>query len=160
MKIDPIIKNSMKRKLVGKKRPMSFLRYTVNELWKDFLSQKDKIKNKLSNDYISMTIYKPDHFTEFDLANEFDKWAVLEVSDLDIVPDNMETFVIPKGLYAVFHYKGASTDNSVFEYIFKTWLPSSNYVLDNRPHFEVLGEKYKNNSSESEEEIWIPIKLK
>lgn len=42
----------------------------------------------------------------------------------------------------------------------KTWLPASDYNLDNRPHFEVLGEKYKNNDPTSEEEIWIPIKLK
>lgn len=39
-------------------------------------------------------------------------------------------------------------------YIFATWLPSSAYVLDNRPHFEVLGAKYKSNDPGSEEEIW------
>jgi AraC family transcriptional regulator len=41
---------------------------------------------------------------------------------------------------------------------FSTWLPDSEYRLDVRPHFEVLGEKYKNDDPESEEEIWIPIK--
>jgi len=39
-------------------------------------------------------------------------------------------------------------------------LPNSDYELDNRPHFEILGKKYKNNSADSEEEIWIPVKLK
>ncbi len=39
-------------------------------------------------------------------------------------------------------------------------LPNSEYELENRPHFEVLGEKYKNNDPNSEEEIWIPIKKK
>lgn len=29
-----------------------------------------------------------------------------------------------------------------------------------QPHFEVLGEKYKDNDPTSEEEIWIPIKAK
>jgi AraC family transcriptional regulator len=42
-------------------------------------------------------------------------------------------------------------------YIFNTWLPKSGYQLDRRPHFEILGEKYKNNNPDSEEEIWIPI---
>jgi AraC family transcriptional regulator len=42
-------------------------------------------------------------------------------------------------------------------YIFNTWLPQSNYQLAPRPHFEILGEKYKNNHPDSEEEIWIPI---
>jgi AraC family transcriptional regulator len=39
-------------------------------------------------------------------------------------------------------------------------LPNSAYALDDRAHFEVLGEKYKNNDPSSEEEIWIPIKVK
>lgn len=70
----------------------------------------------------------------------------------------MESFVLDGGLYAVFPYKGFSTDNSIFLYIFGTWLPNSGYTLDNRPQFEVLGKKYRNNDSNSEEEIWIPIK--
>jgi AraC family transcriptional regulator len=37
---------------------------------------------------------------------------------------------------------------------------SKEYELDDRPHFEILGDKYKNNDPNSEEEIWIPIKLK
>ena len=78
----------------------------------------------------------------------------------DNVPSEMETFVLPAGLYAVFHYKGLSTDNSIFQYIFGTWLPGSDYVLDDRPHFEILGDKYKNNDPASEEDIWIPIKPK
>jgi len=32
--------------------------------------------------------------------------------------------------------------------------------LDDRPHFEVLGDKYKNADPDSEEEIWIPIRTK
>ncbi len=77
-----------------------------------------------------------------------------------MVPNEMETFLLEGGLYAVFEYKGSSNDPSIFQYIFGTWLPGSNYLLDNRPHFEVLGDKYKNNDPNSEEEIWIPIKPK
>lgn len=48
---------------------------------------------------------------------------------------------------------------SLAEYIYGSWLPNSTeYARDNRPHFEILGEKYKNNDPESEEEIWIPVK--
>jgi predicted transcriptional regulator YdeE len=43
------------------------------------------------------------------------------------VPNDMETFTLTGGLYAVFDYKGLSTDNSIFQYIFETWLPSSEY---------------------------------
>jgi len=42
---------------------------------------------------------------------------------------------------------------------FGTWLPNSEYALDNRPHCDILGKKYKNDDPSSEEEIWVPIKL-
>ncbi len=69
----------------------------------------------------------------------------------------METLVLPTGYYAVFDYKGLSADNSIYEYIFNNWLPNSGYSIDERPQFEVLGSNYRNNDSESEEEIWISI---
>jgi len=67
---------------------------------------------------------------------------------------------LPGGLYAVFDYKGSSNDPGIFQYIFGTWLPGSEYDIDDRPHFEVLGENYKTNDPNSEEEIWIPIRQK
>ena len=71
------------------------------------------------------------------------------------------TSILPSGLYAIFYYIGMSTGISIFyENIFTVWLPNSEYALDDRAHFEVLGEKYKNYDPSSEEEIWIPIKVK
>ncbi len=73
----------------------------------------------------------------------------------------METYTLVRGLYAVFDYKGLHTDTKIFYYIFETWLPKSNdYCLDDRPHFEILGAKYKNNDPNSEEQIWIPVRPK
>ena len=109
---------------------------------------------------ISMQVYSSLYYADFKPSNEFEKWATVEVTDFDIVPNEMEPFTLTGGLYAVFDYKGSSTDNSIFQYIFATWLPSSEYQLDDRPHFEVLGDKYKNNDPSSEEEIWIPIRKK
>ena len=83
---------------------------------------------------------------------------MIQVADFNTIPQGMETFELPGGLYAVFHYKGNTANAAeVFRYILQEWLPQSGYELDNRPHFEVLGEKYSNCSDESEEEIWIPI---
>ncbi len=53
----------------------------------------------------------------------------------------------------------ASKGPETYRNIFETWLPASGYVLDNRPHFAVMGEKYRNEDPDSEEEIWIPIKM-
>ena len=105
-------------------------------------------------------MYPPDHFEYFHPKNEFERWATVEVTHYDHVPPDMESFDLIGGLYAVFEYKGPSGDPSIFQYIFDIWLPASDYDLDNRPHFEVLGERYQSNKPESEEEIWIPIKKK
>jgi AraC family transcriptional regulator len=43
---------------------------------------------------------------------------------------------------------------------FNNGLPDSQYLLDKRPHFEILGKKYKHNHPNSQEEVWIPIKEK
>jgi len=156
----PRIEVLKEKKLIGKHLTMSLVNNKTAELWKSFMPKRNEITNSLTQELISMQVYSPTHFINFKPTNEFEKWACVEVSNFDTLPDNMETFVLTAGLYAVFDYKGLSTDTQIFQYIFGTWLPESNYTLDNRPHFEVLGSKYKNNDPNSEEEIWIPIKQK
>ncbi len=72
--------------------------------------------------------------------------AAVEVANFNHVPTGMETFLLPGGLYAVFLHRGAAlTALQTFQYIYETWLPASGYQLDSRHHFEILGERYKNN---------------
>lgn len=153
----PRIEIAREKKLIGRKLTMSFANYKIAELWRTFSPRRKEITNNLTTDLISIAVYSPTHFADFNPTREFERWATVEVSDFDSVPNDMETFVLPGGLYAVFDYKGLNTDNSIFKYIFGTWLPASGYELDDRPHFEVLGDRYKNNDPDSEEEIWIPV---
>lgn len=156
----PRIETINEKKLIGKRLRMSFANYKAVELWKDFMLRRDEITNNLTTDLISLANYKATHFADFKPTNEFERWAAVEVLDFDSVPNEMETFVLPGGLYAVFDHKGSNNDHSIFQYIYGTWLPSAEYDLDDRPHFEILGKKYKNNDPKSEEEIWIRIKRK
>lgn len=156
----PKIEKLIEKKLIGNRITMSLVNNKTGELWRNFMPHRKEISNAVSNDLISMQVYQPSYFVNFNPTNEFEKWATIEVTNFDTVPNEMETFLLEGGLYAVFEYKGSSNDPSIFQYIFGTWLPGSNYHLDNRPHFEVLGDKYKNNDPNSEEEIWIPIKPK
>jgi AraC family transcriptional regulator len=158
--MQPRIETLKDKKLIGKRITMSLVNNKTGELWKSFMPRRREIINNLTNDLISMQVYKPTHFSNFNPANEFEKWATVEVADFDNVPGEMETFTLTRGLYAVFEYKGSSNDPGIFQYIFGTWIPNSNYLLDDRPHFEALGEKYKNADPDSEEEIWIPIRQK
>ena len=157
----PRIVTINEKKLVGKRMTMSYVDYRIGELWGSFMPRRKEITNNLSNDLISLVVYTPTHFDHFKPTNHFERWATVEVADFNAVPDEMETYILSSGLYAVFNYKGMSAEApAFFRYIYSEWLPDSGYKLDNRPHFEVLGEKYKNNDPSSEEEIWIPIKEK
>jgi len=154
----PRIVNLKEKKLIGQSIKMSISQNRTAQLWGKFTPRIKEIENKLSQNKISMQIYPSSYYNEFSPNNEFEKWATVEVENFNNIPNGMKTFTLNKGLYAVFDYNGSSSDNSIFQYIFSKWLPSSEYQIDDRPHFEVLGEMYKNNDVNSEEEIWIPIK--
>ena len=146
--------------LVGMCQKMSLSHQLTGELWRQFMPLRKEIENKVSDDFYSLQEYPADYFHQFDVHREFVKWALIEVNGTVNVPQNMEIYHLEGGEYAVFTYKGLSTDTSIFQYIYNKWIPNSEYELDDRPHFEVLGPKYKNNDEASEEEIWIPVKRK
>jgi AraC family transcriptional regulator len=148
------------KKLIGKRIEMTFANNKTFELWNGFMIRRKEIMNNLTSELFSMQIYNgPSYFENFNPETIFEKWAAVEVADFNSVPDGMETFSLKGGLYAVFIHKGAAAmGQKTFQYIYGTWLPSSDYLLDERPHFEILGKKYKNNDPDSEEEIWIPVK--
>jgi AraC family transcriptional regulator len=153
----PRIEILKEKRLIGYNLKMSLTNNKTGQLWAQFGPVIKEIKNRITKDKISMQIYDSSYYHKFNPENEFEKWATVEVEDFNNIPNEMNSFTLKEGLYAIFDYKGSSSDNSIFQYIFWKWLPNSPYQIDNRPHFEVLGEKYKNNDPNSEEEIWIPI---
>ncbi|SEC79131.1 AraC family transcriptional regulator [Tenacibaculum sp. MAR_2009_124] len=159
-KPQPRIEQLTEKKFIGQRIEMSLVNNKTHQLWSQFVPKINKIQNRISEDKISMQVYPPNYYKQFNPSNEFEKWAIVEVLNFDLIPNNMETYIIQEGTYAVFDYKGSSSNPSIFQYIFSEWIPNSPYVVDDRPHFEVLGENYKNNDPNSEEEIWIPIKAK
>lgn len=158
MNVNVRIEKSGEIHLIGKSATLSLLDYKVSDLWRSFLPRRKEILNTVSSDLYSVSIYPPDYFKAFNPATKFEKFAGVEVPDFIQVPPDMETLVLTGGLYAVFEYKGLSTDNSIYRFIYEQWMPDSEYALDGLPHFEILGKKYKNNDPDSEEEIWIPVK--
>ena len=144
--------------MLGKKLVMSHIENKTADLWKSFMPFRNSIPGKMNNLLYSLQVFPSDYFKSFHPATTFEKWALVEVSNWDALPEGMESFSLEGGLYAVFQHKGM--DTTLFNYIYSQWLPASTYKLDQRPHFELLGEKYRNGDPESEEEIWIPIALK
>ncbi|HEY0652421.1 MAG TPA: GyrI-like domain-containing protein [Chryseosolibacter sp.] len=158
--MQPRIEVISEKKLVGLSTRLSLTQNRTAALWQSFQNRKKEITNAINTDRISLQLYDANYFRDFNPSKEFTKWAAVEVFDFSSVPSDMQTLIIPAGEYAVFHYKGSSTDNSIFQYIFSVWLPKSDYALDNRPHFEVLGDKYKNADPSSEEDIYVPVRKK
>ena len=140
---------------------MSLVRNETAVLWKGVMMRAREVRNRIGSDLYSLQVYPSGYFENFNPSETFEKWALMEVGDFRSVPEGMESFTLPGGLYAVFLYRGPASEGAkAFQYIYGIWLPQSGYVLDGRPHLEVLGANYRGEDPQSEEEIWVPVKSK
>lgn len=145
--------------LAGKKVSMSMVENTTFDLWRSFMPEKNKIPFQKGENLYSMERYPEGYFEKFMPSTVFEKWAAIEVSEVGNLPEKFEFLTVPEGEYAVFIHKGPdSMAPKTYAYIFREWLPVSEYVIDHRPHFAIMGEKYNRESMDSEEEIWVPVK--
>lgn len=156
----PRIEVISQKRLIGNRLMISSSQDRTKELWQGFMVRRKEIDNPINGDLISMQVYgQPLRFSDFNETTQFEKWASVEVDKYANIPEGMESYILSGGLYAVFVHKGLpSSFPRMAQYIFGEWLPKSDYDLDHREHFEVLGDKYRNNDPSSEEEVYIPIK--
>ena len=161
--MEPQIQTSTEIKLIGNKIRMSLANNQTVKLWQGFMPRRKEVTNTSNpKHFYSVEVYDDTTFFQnFSPTNEFEKWAAVPVTNFDTIPAEMDTLTIPAGEYAVFLYKGKSSDGPKFyQYIFGQWLPNSDYQLDDRPHFALMDERYKGEDPNSEEELWIPIRKK
>ncbi|MBU2929035.1 GyrI-like domain-containing protein [Winogradskyella psychrotolerans] len=152
--MNPKIKTCSEIKVIGLSSKIKMNeQHKIVALWKRFMPRKHEIENLASKDLIAMQIYSD--FNNFETP--FDIWACAEVLNGHNLPDTMSTFTIPQGDYAIFNHKGMDA-GATYQKIMTEWLPTSGYDIDARPHFQVMGEKYKNGSPDSEEDFFVPIK--
>lgn len=159
--MQPTIKTLPEKRFIGKRIRMSLSANKTAELWGSFMPGRREIRHTIGQELYSIEVYGRQFFDRFDPSAEFEKWAAIEVTDFDLIPSGMETLISPGGLYAIFPYKGpASAAPGMYQYIFGTWLPASGYLLDSRPHYAIMGDKYRNGDPASEEELCIPVRYK
>ncbi|SHG66406.1 GyrI-like domain-containing protein [Winogradskyella jejuensis] len=128
-------------------------------LAKQFMPRLGEISNRKDNYTLSLQNYKHFDFSKFNPTETFEKWIGVEVLNLDDVPQGMQTLTINTGKYLIIDFKGSIPDFiKIWQYIHSTWLPNSEFKLDNRPHFERLPPSYSPMNEVNAEEIWIPIK--
>lgn len=147
--------------LVGSRVQCSLKEDKTGALWQQFMPKRKNIQHRVNQDYISAQ--KFDGLLDllsFTEETEFEKWAAVEVSKIGDIPEGLEQLNIEGGKYAVFIHRGLLSDfQKTKSYIFEVWLPESDFSLDDRVHFEVMGEKYYGpTDANSEEEIWIPVR--
>ena len=147
------------KKLIGFSIKMSLLDNKTQTIWQLFMPRLKEITNAVSADLFSLQNYPENYFTNFTPETIFTKWAAVEVKNFDTIPNGFEKLELSSGKYAVFNHKGnTEMFAKTAQYIYTEWLPNSGFQLNNKPHFEVLGDNYLGHENpESEEEIWIPI---
>ena len=155
---EPRIKELTNLSLVGVHQTMSLADNRTASLWQTFMPRLKELSSRVGADLYSLQQYPVDYFNSFDPTRSFEKWAAVAVSSVDPIPAGMDTLRL-NGTYAIFDFQGTPAEfGNAIQYILSVWLPQSDYQLDERPHFELLGEKYKRNDPLSEEEICIPIR--
>lgn len=157
--MEPRIETLGPKKLVGMRLEMTLATDRTATLWQRFMPRRAEVPNRLGRHFLSMQVFDllPDQ--PFTPETPFEKWAAVEVSDHADVPAGMEPYTLSGGKYAVFvHHGPASSFAQTSGYIFGVWLPQSGYELDRREHFELLGEAYRPDDQNAEEEVWIPIR--
>ena len=157
--MQPKFENISAKIIAGQRLTMSFSQNKTGALWQGFMPRQADIRGKLDEKFYSVEVYPPGFFDDFKPTTEFEKWAGVEVNNSSEQPKDIEFLTIPAGLHAVFTHQGpASAGPKTYQYIFGVWLPNSDYLIDDRPHFALMDEKYKHEEADSEEDIYIPVK--
>lgn len=147
--------------IIGMHAIMSYTNYNAAMVWQRFMPRLKEVSHTLNRDLYSIQVFSKSYWEKFNPSATFTKWVGVPVSQIDRVPIDMDVMIIPAGRYAVFTFVGnEQMAPAFFEKIYSEWLLNSIYDLDDRPHFEILGTKYKRSDPTSEETVWIPIKLK
>jgi len=163
---EPRIEVLQELHLLGKSIRTNLDENRTFELWSNFMPYVVAYKKQngiRELDLFSIEVFDPGQdFSRFRLKTFFMKWAALQKSDTFSTPDEFDEIVIPEGKYAVFLHKGlASLFSETLNFIHAKWLPNSEFKLDDRPHFEIMGDKYFGpEHPDSIEEVWVPISLK
>jgi AraC family transcriptional regulator len=85
--MQPRFETIKEKKLAGKRIRMSFSKNRTGELWRNFMPVRRMINNKISTELFSIEVYSHNYFDNFNPETEFDKWAAIEVTDFNAVPD-------------------------------------------------------------------------
>ncbi len=155
--IEPRIETVSPRVLVGVRMEMSMVADRTSDLWRSFGPRMREIPGRITEGSVALRSYRAPGDV-FDPEAVFERWAGVEVSGHEGVPEGLDTCRIAGGLYAVFEHRGPASDLAPFRFFFQEWLPASPFDLDLRPHFELLSASYDPRSPDATEECFVPLR--
>ena len=96
--MEPRLEALDEKRFVGKNITISLANNRTRALWQSFMPDRKEITNSIGHELYSIEVYPPNHFDNFSPHAEFKKWAAVEVTDVDSVPDGMHSLRVPAGL--------------------------------------------------------------
>ena len=127
----------------------------VSELWVRANPRFGEIPNiaKDPNAAIGLCIPNP--------QGQLDYIAGLPVSDLEHVPQGMDSKEVPAQTYVVFDAHGVPDIMPTYKTILEDWLPNSNYLPGDGPDFEYYPPEFDPQAAQTSTlQIYFPIKEK
>jgi len=74
---------------------MSLANNKTSELWQQFMQRRKEIKNISNSNLYSIQVFDESlEFKDFNPNTEFEKWAAVEISDLNDIPEDLETYTL------------------------------------------------------------------
>jgi AraC family transcriptional regulator len=161
--MEPVFKKMSEMKIIGLAgkfisilSPEKDNMVVIPALWQKYMPRRHEIKNAVNAVNLGVCYEVPPE--KRSRPDECMYMAAAAVSSFENVPEGMETFTIPKGLYAVFTHKGRlETFEFTMNYIYGSWLPKSGKKLRHAPDLEMYDHRFKLNEDDSEIDIYIPI---
>ncbi len=124
----------------------------IPALWDKFVPRMNEIPHP-ANERVSYGVMG--HFDQ--ATGMFDYMAGNPVTRVDQLPAGMNSWDIGSHTYAVFETT-LSQIGEAMNYLFQTWLPSSDYDPVDAPSFERYGEAFSPDNPVLE--IYVPLKKK
>ena len=134
---------------------------TANEipkLWDDFIPAINNIEHKIGNHCYGVC----DMPKDLPEGSDFRYTACVEIEKKSkSIHEGMVVQIIPANDYVVFTHKGPiSKINKTYDYIYKEWLPKSEYSTKPFIDFEFYGEKFNSENpmdENSEVDIFVTL---
>jgi AraC family transcriptional regulator len=143
--------------VVGIARQFIMSNNLIPRLWDDFNQRGKEVKHAVYEAALGICYYEP----KYEQDSPFTYMAGWKVTRVEDIPEGMTARTVPASDYAVFEHKGAlDTLQKTYDYIFREWLPASEYEMAKQDDFEWYDDRFKFGAADSIMEIWIPIKKK